>query len=221
MPTVVPIYVSLGEKPDKFTELNFKMWQHKMLFYLTTLNLARFFTENASKLKEDEHNIQVISVVDAWKHSDFMCRNYVMNALTDSLYNVYQDKKTTKEIWESLNRLYKTEDAGVKKFVVSRFLDYRMINSKIVVSQVQELKVILHEIHAEGMMLSETFQVATIIEKLPLAWKDFMNYLKHKRNEMSIEVMIIKLRIKEDNKGSEKKGTHNPDEAKANFMEHG
>ena len=26
-------------------------------------------------------------------------------------------------------------------------------------------------------MLSETFQVAAIIEKLPLTWKDFKNYL--------------------------------------------
>ena len=69
-----------------------------MLFYLTTLNLARFLTEEAPKLKEDERDIQVISVVDAWKHSDFLCRNYVMNASTDSLYNVYTDKRTTKEL---------------------------------------------------------------------------------------------------------------------------
>ena len=34
-----------------------------------------------------------------------------MNALTDSLYNVYIDKKTAKELWESLDRKYKTEDA--------------------------------------------------------------------------------------------------------------
>ena len=98
MPTVMPISVSPGEKPEKFNRLNFKRWQHKMLFYLTTLNLARFFTEDTPKLKEDEHDFQVISVVDAWKHSDFQCRNYVMNALTDSLYNVYSDKKTTKEL---------------------------------------------------------------------------------------------------------------------------
>ena len=48
-------------------------------------------------------------------------------------------------------------------------------------SQVQELQVILHEIHAEGMVLSETFQVAAIIEKLSSLWKDFKNYLKHKQ----------------------------------------
>ena len=70
-------------------------------------------------------------------------------------------------------------------------------------------------------MLSETFQVAAIVEKLPPAWKDFKNYLKHKRKEMSIEDLIIRLRIEEDNKGSEKKMAHNPNEAKANFVEDG
>ena len=69
-----------------------------MLFYLTTLNLARFLNKNAPKLKEDEHDIQDISVVDSWKHSDFLSKNYVMNALTDSLYNVYSDKKTTNDL---------------------------------------------------------------------------------------------------------------------------
>ena len=70
-------------------------------------------------------------------------------------------------------------------------------------------------------MLSETFQVATIIEKLPLTWKDFKNYLKHKRKEMSIEYLIIRLRIEEYNKGFEKKGAHNLGKTKANFVEHG
>ena len=72
-----------------------------MLFYLTTFNLVRFLTGEALKLREDVCDIQVISVVDAWKHYDFLCRNYVMNALTDSLYNVYSDKKTPKKLLES------------------------------------------------------------------------------------------------------------------------
>ena len=75
-----------------------------------------------------------------------------MNRLVDSLCNVYSDKRTTKELWESLDQKYKTKDVGAKKFVVGRFLDYKMVHSKTVVSQVQELQVILHEIHAEGMI---------------------------------------------------------------------
>ena len=38
---------------------------------------------------------------------------------------------------------------------------------------------------------------------------------------MSIEDLIIRLHIKEDNKGYEKKGAHNPNEARTNFVEHG
>ena len=96
-----------------------------------------------------------------------------------------------------------------------------MVDFKTVVSQVQELQVILHEIHAEGMMLSETFQVTVVIEKLPPTWIDFKNYLKHKRKEMSIEDLIIRLCIEGGNRGSEKKGAQNLGEPKANFVEHG
>ena len=54
--------------------------------------------------------------------------------------------KTAKELWESLDRKYKIEDAGAMKFVVGRFLDFKMVDSKTVISQVQEIQVILHEI---------------------------------------------------------------------------
>ena len=76
-------------------------------------------------------------------------------------------KKSSQELWESLDKKYKTEDAGTKKyktedvgtkkFVVGWFLDYKMVDSKTVVSQVQEIQVILHEIHSEGMIMSDAF----------------------------------------------------------------
>ena len=96
-------------------------------------------------------------------------KNYVMNGLHNLLYNVYC---ALNELWESLDREYKIEDAEAKKFVVSWFLEFKMVDSKTVISQVQEIQVNLHEIHVEGIILSETFQVA-VIEKLPYGWKDF------------------------------------------------
>ena len=101
-----------------------------------------------------------------------------------------------------MDKKYKTEDAGLKKFVVGKFLDYKMLDSKTMISQVQDLQVILHDIHAEGMSLSESFQVAAIIEKLPPPWKEFRNYLKHKRKAMRLEDLIVRLRIEEDNHAS-------------------
>ncbi|GJX80252.1 pol polyprotein [Tanacetum coccineum] len=212
-----------AEKPEKFNGQNFKRWQQKMFFYLTTLGLARFLKETAPQVEPpaegQSSNAQAVQAVEAWKHSDFLCHNYVLNGLIDPLYNVYCKTTTAKELWESLERKYKTEDAGTKKFVVARFLDYKMVDSKSVVSQVQDLQVLLHDIHAEGMTLSETFQVAAIIEKLPPSWVEFKNYLKHKRKEMSVEDLVVRLRIEEDNKLAQK-DSYTPDSAKANMVEH-
>ena len=49
-----------------------------MLFYLTTLNLAKFLKEDAPKpgtFKEEA------AVVDAWHHVDYICKNHILNGL--------------------------------------------------------------------------------------------------------------------------------------------
>ncbi|GJU54973.1 pol polyprotein [Tanacetum coccineum] len=221
--SVTNTVVNHAEKPEKFNGQNFKRWKQKMFFYLTTLNLARFLNETAPQVEPPAEGQPLMhpswQAVEAWRHSDFLCHNYILNGLVDSLYNVYCKTTTAKELWESLERKYKTEDAGTKKFMVARFLDYKMDDSKTVITQVQDLQVLLHDIHAKGMTLSETFQVAAIIEKLPPSWVEFKNYLKHKRKEMSVKDLVVHLRIEEDNKLAQK-NTYTPDSDKANMVEH-
>ncbi|GJV64008.1 hypothetical protein Tco_1474836 [Tanacetum coccineum] len=82
-----------------------------MFFYLITLNLARFLNETAPQVEPPKEgklsNAQAVQAVEAWKHSDFLCHNYVLNGLVDSLYNVYCKTTTAKELSESLERKYK------------------------------------------------------------------------------------------------------------------
>ena len=88
----VTVPVNHPNKPEKFNGLNFKRWQQKMLFYLTTLNLARFLTEDPPQVNEEDRGS--LMAFDVWKSSDYLCRNYVMNSLADALYNIYCVKKT-------------------------------------------------------------------------------------------------------------------------------
>ncbi|CAM8984008.1 unnamed protein product [Rhodiola kirilowii] len=94
-----------------------------------------------------------------------------------------------------------------------------MVDSKTVVSQVQDVQLIMHEMNSEGMKVNEPFQVAAVFEKLPSGWKDFKNYLKHKRKEMSMEDLVIRLKNEEDNRLSDKR-IRLPSE-RANIVEHG
>ncbi|XP_047340238.1 subtilisin-like protease SBT4.3 [Impatiens glandulifera] len=86
---VIHTHNTHDEKPKMFSGVDFKRWEHKMLFYLTTLNLVRFLIKDALMLQEGESSVESISVLDAWKHSDFLCQNYILNGLVDSLSNVY------------------------------------------------------------------------------------------------------------------------------------
>ncbi|CAM8991211.1 unnamed protein product [Rhodiola kirilowii] len=74
-----------------------------------------------------------------------------------------------------------------------------MVDSKTVTSQVQDMQLIIHEMNSEGMKTNEPFQVIVVIEKLPSGWKDFKNYLTHKRKEISMEDLVIRLKNEEDN----------------------
>uniref|UniRef100_UPI0005CAD082 uncharacterized protein LOC105351832 n=1 Tax=Fragaria vesca subsp. vesca TaxID=101020 RepID=UPI0005CAD082 len=201
------------EKPKKFKGSNFKRWQQKMLFYLTTLHVAKVLTAEAPKaLPEGEgenapteaEKADNLKAMDTWKTNEFLCRNYILNALDDSLYDIYSTFKTARELWQSLKNKYKTEVACSKKFVIGKFLNFKMSDAKSVVKQVEELQVIVHELEVEGMGLNPNFLVGAIIEKLPPSWKDFKIYLKHLTEDMNFEQLVLKLLVEEDNRKNEK-----------------
>ncbi|XP_070048956.1 uncharacterized protein [Nicotiana tomentosiformis] len=158
-------------------------------------------------------------IVEAWKHIDFLCKGYILSALEDDLYNVYSATNTSKELWDALAKKYKTDDACLKKFVVVKFLDYKMIDNKTVGSQVQELQLIFHDLIVEGMIVNEAFQVAAMMENLPPSWRGFKNYLKHKRKEIKLKDLVVRLKIEEDNKTAEKKSRGNLTIMRANIIE--
>ena len=56
-----------------------------------------------------------VLAVDAWTQGDYLCQNYILNGLDDSLYNVYSPITMVKKLWVSLDKKYKTEDVGTKK----------------------------------------------------------------------------------------------------------
>ncbi|GKB81203.1 retrotransposon protein, putative, ty1-copia subclass [Tanacetum coccineum] len=156
-----PQWLNHGEKvPEKSSMVqNFKRC-NRMVLLFTTLGLARFLKETVPQVEPpaegQSSNAQAVQAVEAWKHSDFLCHNYVLNGLIDPLYNVYCKIMPAKDLW------------------------------------VQDLQVLLHDIHAEGMTLSETFQVASIIEKLPPSWVEIQKLLESIAKEMSVEDWLFR-----------------------------
>jgi hypothetical protein len=85
--------------------------------------------------------------------------------------------KWKKFLLEILDKKFKVEVADMKKLIIKKILDFKMVYLRIVISQVQEFQLTLHDIYTKNMFINESFQVTVIIEKLSPSWNEFKNYL--------------------------------------------
>ncbi|CAJ2630366.1 unnamed protein product, partial [Trifolium pratense] len=181
-----------------------------MYFFLTLKKVVNVLNEDIPVLPDaSASGTNELTVTNGeihlWKEHDYLCKNYIINGLADDLYDYYRSYNTAKDVWEALTKKYDTEEAGAKKYAVSRYLKYQMVDERSVEAQSHEIQKIAHEIITEGMPLDEQFQIAVIIDKLPPSWKDFKNILRHKTKEFSIESLITRLRIEEESRRQDMK----------------
>lgn len=64
-----------------------------------------------------EHDLTGPEVMKKWKPDDFICRNEILDQLHYSVYNIYCDLDTAKDLWEALKREYLTEYENYKKLI--------------------------------------------------------------------------------------------------------
>ena len=76
-----------------------------------------------------------------------------------------------------------------------------------------------NDLVTEHIKLPEPFMAGYLIETLLDSWKYYKNIMKHKRKQMSLEDVIIHIRIEEQNKSRDKAERANELSSKANVVE--
>lgn len=109
--------------------------------------------DSVVKVKEDD--LQLKKEISIWKDNDYLFKNHIMNGLAEDLYGYYNNYKTAKHVWEALQKKHDTEEVEIKKYVVSRYLTYHMVDERPVETQCHELQKIAHEIITKGMRLDD------------------------------------------------------------------
>ncbi|GJR75079.1 zinc finger, CCHC-type containing protein [Tanacetum coccineum] len=130
-------------KLDKFERVDFRRWQKKMHFLLSSMSVVYVLT---TLILEDGGNnvtVEQIRKRAKWDNDNYVCRGLILNGMSNSLFDVYQNVKSSKELWDSLEAKYMAENASSKKFLVSNFTNYKMTDSRPVMEQYNELLGIL------------------------------------------------------------------------------
>ena len=134
-------------KLDKFQGIDFRRWQKKMHFLLTTLKVVYVLSTPMPEIMENE-TLEQMRKRSKWENDDYICRGHILNGMSDSLFDIYQTVESAKLLWNDLESKYIAEDASSKKFLVSDFINYKMVDSRPVMEQYNEILCILGAIHS-------------------------------------------------------------------------
>nr|GEV31172.1 zinc finger, CCHC-type [Tanacetum cinerariifolium] len=146
-------------KLDKFEGHDFRRWQKKMHFLLTTLKVVYVLTTPMPELLEDE-TVEAIRIRAKWENDDYICMGHILNGMSDSLFDVYTNVESAKELWDSLKSKYMAEDFSSKKFLVSNFNNYKTVDSRPIMKQYNELLRILGQYIQHGLKMDESISVS-------------------------------------------------------------
>ncbi|GKC11427.1 zinc finger, CCHC-type containing protein [Tanacetum coccineum] len=116
-------------KLDKFEGNDFRRWQKKMHFLLTTLKVVYVSSTPMPEFVEDE-TLEQTRKRCKWENDDYIYRGHILNSMSDALFDVYQNVGLAKELWDQLESKYMAEDASSKNFLVSNFNNYKMVDSR-------------------------------------------------------------------------------------------
>ena len=128
---------------------------------MTTLIVA-YITSNPRLEDTEDETLEQTRKRSKWNNG----RGHILNEMKDSLVNVYQFYESKKLLWDALEDKYMVEDTSSKKFLVSKYNSYKMVDNRLIIDQFHELQKIHANIKLHDINLDEIFIVSNIIDKL-------------------------------------------------------
>ncbi|KAK4392790.1 hypothetical protein Sango_2056800 [Sesamum angolense] len=75
---------------------------------------------------------------------------HILNHMTNSLFHLFVNQKIAKSIWDTLESRYEGDDAGKKKYVVGKWLQFQIADGKLIMNQIQEYENLVADVLNEG-----------------------------------------------------------------------
>ena len=88
-------------KLDKFQGQDFRRWQKKMHFMLTTLKVVHVLSTPIPESLENE-SFENMRRTSKWENNDYICKWHILNGMSDPLFDIYQNVESAKELWDCL-----------------------------------------------------------------------------------------------------------------------
>ena len=85
-------------KLDKFEGIDFRRWQKKMHFFLTSMSVVYVLSTPCPEDGGDDATVEKIRRRSKWENYDYIARGLILNGMSDSLFDIYQNHESAKEL---------------------------------------------------------------------------------------------------------------------------
>ncbi|ESR65262.1 hypothetical protein CICLE_v10010596mg [Citrus x clementina] len=101
----------------------------------------------------------------------------ILSALSSNLYDIYYTYKNAYEIWNLKSKKYIIEEVGSQQYFIGDFLHFKMVDNKPVTDQIHDYHQLVDNLKNEE------------------SWNDYIKTAKHKKKPMSLEDVIVHIKI--------------------------
>ena len=133
----------LGSDANKFNEKNYKKWEYRILYWLNHLEVKYVLFEDSPIYPTLEGatkaGIRMASHAKAiWDRDDETCTYHLLESLNDELFEQFSIKlEAARELWDALRVVYLGEESGNQKYQVQNYLDFKMVDNKLILEKVR------------------------------------------------------------------------------------
>ena len=141
---------------EKFNGSNFSMWKLKMRAILMKDNCLAAIEGRPAGVTDDK-----------WKEMDAMAVANMHLALSDSVLSGVEEKKSAKEIWDALTKLYQAKSLHNKIFLKRRLYTLRMAETTSVTEHINTLNTLFSRLNSLGHKIAELERAEILLQSLP------------------------------------------------------
>ncbi|KAK0600842.1 hypothetical protein LWI29_018885 [Acer saccharum] len=124
-------------KIEKFNGSNFSLWKMKMRAILLKDNCLLAIGDRPTEITND----------NKWKEMDGNAVANLHLALVDGVLSSLTEKKTAKEIWDTLTRLYEAKSLHNKIFLKRRLYTLRMAESSSMTDHINTMNTLFSQLN--------------------------------------------------------------------------
>ena len=204
---------------------NYRRWALKiqMFFEQLEIDYVLFKDPPMPSVEQSPPNPQAVKTneerIQKYEKDNKTARCHLLNHMTNTLFDLFMIHRSAKAIWAALESKYGGDDAGMKKYVVGKWLQFTLQDDKPIMDQVHVYENLCADVINEGMGLNDIFLANVLLEKFPPSWSEYRNHLKHKKKDLSLKDLVGHIRTEEANRLKDKSLKEAVPSVKANLAE--